>query len=87
MPASARNAALYGFHDRGSLEVGKRADINVIDHANLTVSPPVAHNDLPAGGTRLLQPVRGYVATMCAGEVTRRDDTDTGARPGRLVRS
>ena len=84
---TARNAALYGFHDRGSLEVGKRADINVIDHANLTVSPPVAHNDLPAGGTRLMQPVRGYVATMCAGEVTRRDDTDSGARPGRLVRS
>jgi N-acyl-D-amino-acid deacylase len=84
---TARNAALYGFHDRGSLEVGKRADINVIDHANLTVSPPVAHTDLPAGGTRLMQPVRGYVATMCAGQVTRRDDTDTGARPGRLVRS
>ncbi len=81
------NAELYGFSDRGSLEVGKRADINVIDHANLTVSPPVAHHDLPAGGTRLMQPVQGYVATLCNGEVVRRDDTDTGARPGRLVRS
>jgi hypothetical protein len=27
------------------------------------------------------------VATVCNGEVTRRHDTDTGARPGRLVRS
>ena len=84
---SLRNAQLYGFADRGSLEVGKRADINVIDHQNLTVSPPVAHHDLPAGGTRLMQPVQGYLATMCNGVVTRRNDTDTGARPGRLVRS
>ena len=84
---SARNAALYGMTDRGTIEVGKRADINVIDHTNLKVSPPVAHQDLPAGGTRLMQPVQGYVATLCAGEVTRRNDEDTGARPGRLVRS
>jgi N-acyl-D-aspartate/D-glutamate deacylase len=84
---SARNAALYGFDDRGTLEVGKRADVNVIDHANLTVDAPVAHHDLPAGGTRLMQPVSGYVATLCNGVVTRENDADTGARPGRLVRS
>lgn len=83
---SARNAALYGLRDRGHLAVGMRADINVIDHANLTVSPPVAHSDLPAGGTRLIQPVRGYLATLCNGVMTRRIDADTGARPGRLVR-
>jgi N-acyl-D-aspartate/D-glutamate deacylase len=84
---TGRNAALYGLDDRGTLEPGKRADINVIDHANLAVSPPVAYHDLPAGGTRLMQPVKGYVATLCNGQVTRRNDTDTGARPGRLVRS
>jgi N-acyl-D-amino-acid deacylase len=84
---TARNASLYGFDDRGTLEVGKRADINVIDHANLNVAPPVAHHDLPAGGTRLMQPVQGYLATFCAGQVTRRYDEDTGARPGTLVRS
>ena len=84
---TARNAELYGFTDRGTLTVGKRADVNVIDHANLTVSAPVAHHDLPAGGTRLMQPVSGYVATICNGEVTRDHDEDTGARPGRLVRS
>ncbi len=84
---TARNAALYGFDDRGTIEVGKRADLNVIDHANLTVSAPVAHDDLPAGGTRLMQPVSGYVATICNGEVTRDHDEDTGARPGRLART
>jgi len=84
---SARNATLYGFDDRGTLEVGKRADVNVIDYDNLTVSAPVAHQDLPSGGTRLMQPVSGYVATLCNGVVTRDNDEDTGERPGRLVRS
>jgi len=84
---TARNAALYGFDDRGTLEVGRRADVNVIDHANLSVDAPVAHQDLPAGGTRLMQPVTGYIATLCNGVVTRDNDTDTGEFPGRLVRS
>jgi N-acyl-D-amino-acid deacylase len=83
---TARNAELYGFADRGTLTVGKRADVNVIDHANLSVSAPVAHHDLPAGGTRLMQPVAGYLATLCNGVVTRENDTDTGEYPGRLVR-
>ncbi|MFK7918621.1 MAG: amidohydrolase family protein [Ilumatobacter sp.] len=84
---TSRNAELYGFSDRGTLEVAKRADINVIDHDNLAVNAPVAHHDLPAGGTRLMQPVSGYLATLCNGVVTRDHDTDTGERPGRLVRS
>ncbi len=84
---TARNAKLYGLHDRGTLAPGLRADINVIDLDNLTVSPPKAFHDLPAGGTRLIQPVVGYLATMVNGVVTRRHDADTGARPGRLVRS
>ena len=78
---------MYGFTDRGSLEVGKRADINVIDYDNLRAAPPVAHKDLPAGGTRLMQPVTGYKATFCNGIKIRDNDNDTGARPGRLVRS
>ena len=28
---SQTNAQLYGLHDRGTLEVGKRADLNLID--------------------------------------------------------
>jgi N-acyl-D-aspartate/D-glutamate deacylase len=84
---TSRNAALYGFSDRGTLAPGLRADINVIDHERLTVAPPKAFHDLPAGGTRLIQPVQGYLATMVNGVVTRRHDADTGARPGRLVRS
>ncbi len=80
-------ADVLGFHDRGTVAVGKRADINVIDFDNLHINPPHAVNDLPAGGRRLLQTADGYVATVVNGVVTRRDGVDTGARPGRLVRA
>jgi N-acyl-D-aspartate/D-glutamate deacylase len=80
-------ADLVGFDDRGSVEVGKRADLNVIDIDRLTLGFPRAADDLPAGGRRLLQDAVGYTATIVAGQVTRRDGADTGARPGRLVRS
>ncbi len=79
-------AALYGLGDRGVLEVDKKADLNVIDLDRLQLLMPRAVSDLPAGGTRLVQEAEGYVATVVSGVVTRRDDHDTGARPGRLVR-
>jgi N-acyl-D-aspartate/D-glutamate deacylase len=79
-------ASLYGFGDRGVLAPGKRADVNVIDHANLTLHRPEMVYDLPGGARRLLQTADGYKATLVAGEVIRRDGKDTDARPGRLVR-
>jgi N-acyl-D-amino-acid deacylase len=79
-------ARLFGLGDRGTLEPGMRGDLNVIDHARIQLRTPELVHDLPAGGRRLLQRADGYVATVVAGEVTRRNGTDTGARPGRLVR-
>ena len=83
---TARNADLFGFTDRGRIAVGMRADLNVIDFKGLRMGKMALHNDLPAGGARLLQSAHGYLVTMIAGQITRRDDQDTGARPGRLVR-
>ena len=79
-------AALFGLGDRGTLEPGKRADVNVIDYEALRLRTPELVHDLPAGGRRLVQHAEGYAATVVAGEVTRRHGADTGARPGRLVR-
>jgi N-acyl-D-amino-acid deacylase len=84
---TALTAEVVGLTDRGTLEVGKKADINVIDLDRLTLRPPHPADDLPAGGRRILQDASGYVATIVSGVVTRRDDLDTGARPGRLVRA
>ena len=80
-------ADMVGMTDRGTLEIGKRADVNVIDLAALTLGFPSAIDDLPAGGRRLVQAASGYAATLVAGTVTRRNGVDQGARPGRLVRS
>ena len=83
---TADTAALYGLDDRGVIEVGKKADLNVIDFERLTLRAPRMAHDLPAGGRRLLQEADGYVATVLSGAITRRRGVDTGARPGRLVR-
>ncbi len=79
-------AQLFGLTDRGTLEVGKKADVNVIDFEGLTLHTPRMAYDLPAGGRRLVQDATGYVATIVSGVVTRRNDKDTGERPGHLVR-
>lgn len=80
-------AELYSFNDRGVIAEGMRADINVIDHDRLSLRRPHIVSDLPTGARRILQDTTGYCMTMLGGEVVRRDDIDTGARPGRLVRS
>lgn len=80
-------ADFYGFGNRGRLATGMRADINVIDYDNLRLLQPRTHHDLPAGGARVLQGSSGYLATLVNGTITRRDDQDSGARPGRLLRA
>ncbi len=84
---TGNNADLYGFNDRGVIAAGRRADINVIDFDNLSLELPRIVNDLPAGGPRMLQKSRGYLATLVNGTMTRRNDSETGTRPGRLVRA
>ncbi|HUR77676.1 MAG TPA: amidohydrolase family protein [Acidimicrobiales bacterium] len=79
-------ARTVGLHDRGVLAPGYKADVNVIDFDNLRLSPPQIHHDLPAGGRRLLQQVRGYKHTIVAGVETYRDGEATGALPGQLIR-
>lgn len=81
------NAQLFGMHDRGSLEVGMRADINLIDLEHLALGKLEVVHDLPAGGSRILQSAEGYVATFVNGVKTRENDQDTGARPGRVIRA
>lgn len=83
---TSHTANIGGFGDRGLLAPGYKADLNIIDYDNLALSPPRAVFDLPAGGRRLTQDARGYVATIVSGVVTARNDQQTGALPGRLIR-
>jgi N-acyl-D-aspartate/D-glutamate deacylase len=79
-------ARLYGLTDRGTIEVGALADLNLIDYDRLQLTNPRVVADLPAGGKRLLQGAVGYVETIKSGVTTFAEGVETGARPGTLVR-
>jgi N-acyl-D-amino-acid deacylase len=80
-------AAVYGLRDRGVIEPGLRADLNVLDPIAVAPREMEVVHDLPAGAKRVLQRPDGFVATVVAGQVVQRGGVDTGARPGRVVRS
>ena len=79
-------AELYGFHDRGLIKPGLRADLNLIDLERLALPAPQMVYDLPAAGQRLIQRATGYHATLLRGQVTFEEGETTGALPGKLVR-
>jgi N-acyl-D-amino-acid deacylase len=83
---SKEGADLYGLGDRGTIEIGKRADLNVIDLDEVELQLPEVIDDLPTGASRIVQRAKGIKFTLCAGEITFRDGEPTGARPGRLIR-
>ena len=81
-----RTARFYGMEDRGTLEPGMKADLNVIDFDALRIHAPEMVYDLPAGGRRLIQQIDGYAVTVKSGEITFEHGKATGALPGTLVR-
>ncbi len=83
---TAEPSDYLGLTDRGRLAPGLLADINIIDHAALCLHRPELHDDLPAGGRRLLQRATGYRATIKSGQLTFEEGRATGAQPGRVVR-
>ena len=84
---SAVPAGVLGLTDRGTLEVGKRADVNVFDIGKLEERMPEIVHDFPFGAPRFIQRAAGYHATVCNGTVVLRDDELTGERAGRVLRS
>ncbi|MGZ3408854.1 MAG: N-acyl-D-amino-acid deacylase family protein [Xanthobacteraceae bacterium] len=83
---TSATAAVVGLNDRGLLQPGYKADLNVIDYDHLRLRPPHVVHDLPAGGRRFMQKADGYVATVLNGQVTYRAGEWTAALPGRLIR-
>ncbi|MEM7016648.1 MAG: amidohydrolase family protein [Pseudomonadota bacterium] len=80
-------AEVLGLNDRGTLAVGKRADINVINIDKVEERQPYIVNDFPGGAPRFIQRAAGYQATLCNGEVILRDDEHTGTRSGHVLRN
>ena len=78
-------ADVFGLHGRGRVEVGAKADLNVIDYDRLSLQPPRMTYDLPGGGRRLVQDAEGYVATVVNGVLVARHDQPTDHLPGILI--
>ena len=79
-------ARSVGLDDRGLLKPGYKADLNVIDLAQLHLYAPRVKRDLPGGGRRLTQKSDGFAATIVSGRITYQNGRATGDLPGRLVR-
>ena len=79
-------ARVLGLKDRGALQPGLRADINVFDPDKVAERQPVLVHDFPGGAPRYIQKSMGYKTTIVNGEVTLVDGEHTGARAGRVLR-
>ena len=84
---TAHPAAIFGIAGRGQLKLGYHADIALFDPKTIGSDPPVFVDDLPARGRRLIAKARGIVATFIDGVQVMRDGSETGDRPGRVIRS
>jgi N-acyl-D-aspartate/D-glutamate deacylase len=85
-------AGVFGLADRGTLEVGKAADVVVFDADTVAPGPLRRIRDFPADGERLVadQPV-GVRHVLVNGTVIREDEQEVAgaleSRPGKLLRS
>ena len=85
-------ASVFGLHDRGTLEVGKAADVVVFDFEKVGPGPLRRIRDFPADGERLVADrPEGMSHVVVNGTVIREDGTPVdaafSARPGKLLRS
>jgi N-acyl-D-aspartate/D-glutamate deacylase len=79
-------AMAAGFHDRGTLEEGRAADIVIYDYENLKLQPTEIAHDLPGDEWRYVQKADGYRYIIVNGEPIFIDGECTGATPGKLLR-
>ena len=79
-------ASAIGLYDRGILKEGLKADINILDIEKLGSSDPFMLQDLPAGGSRLMQKTSGYVVNIVSGKITYENGKKETNLPGKLVK-
>jgi len=85
-------AHVFGLRDRGTLEVGKAADVVVLDYDTVAPGPLRRIQDFPANGERLVADrPEGITHVVVNGTVIRESgipvENALAARPGRLLRS
>jgi N-acyl-D-aspartate/D-glutamate deacylase len=85
-----RPAQVFGITDRGTLEVGKPADVVVFDPGEVGHRGKKRVWDLPGGADRIISEAKGINAVVVNGTVIRQDEVDQvspgAGLPGRLLR-
>ncbi len=79
-------ASFVGYTDRGTVQVGSFADINVIDWDGLALGIPTIADDFPGGAARFIQGAVGIEHTLVNGVPFMHRGEHTGATPGRILR-
>jgi len=82
-------AGVYGLHDRGTVEVGRAADLVVFDPDTVAPGPLRRVRDFPADGERLTADAPVGVTHVLVNGVPIREDgvPRVDARPGRVLRA
>ena len=80
-------AALYGLSDRGLIQEGKAGDIVIFDLPRVAWPGLEWLHDFPGGDARVGVPSEGYEHLIVGGEEVYKGKKDTGARPGRILKS
>lgn len=80
------SAEVLGLKQRGTVQEGWIADLNIIDYDKLETGYPYYVNDFPHNGGRYIVESQGYVATIVGGQVVVEGGKHTGKRPGTVIR-
>jgi N-acyl-D-aspartate/D-glutamate deacylase len=75
----------WGIRDRGTIEVGKAADLVLLDLEQLHCAAEEFVDDFPGEASRYVRRAQGYHSVLVNGEVVWRDGGYTAARPGSIV--
>lgn len=84
---TAKQNRVLNLADRGALEVGRKADINVLDIDQVEERQPQRVCDFPGGAPRLIQHGMGYRNTLVNGRIILEQNELTGERSGEVLRS
>lgn len=82
---SARVAGFLGLTDRGTLEVGKAADLVVFDPDTVEPLALQTLDDIPGGGTRMTKGAQGIPWVVVNGVPVIEEGEATDARPGAVL--
>jgi N-acyl-D-aspartate/D-glutamate deacylase len=80
-------ARLMGLNERGVIKVGNHADLVLFDPKTMGRGPVYTRFDLPGNEARLYADPIGIQHVIVNGEVIVADGKQTGARPGKVLRS